>query len=100
MASLGGKRPGAGRPKGRPNKVGADVRAMAQQYGAEAVKRLYELMTTAESEQAQISAAKELLDRGYGKSTQPIAGDPDMPPVGVCMPTVIELVAPDEQGSD
>lgn len=93
-----GKKTG-GRKRGTPNKATADVRAMAKEYGAAAIERLADLMKNAESEQAQIAAAKELLDRGYGKSTQPIAGDPDMPPVGVCMPTVIELVAPDEQGS-
>jgi hypothetical protein len=94
-----GKKTG-GRKRGTPNKATADVRSMAKEYGAAAIERLADLMKNAESEQAQIAAAKELLDRGYGKSTQPIAGDPDMPPVGVCMPTVIELVAPDEQGSD
>lgn len=72
MAGLGGKRPGAGRPKGRPNKVTADVRALAQEYGAEAIEKLAKLMNEAESEQAQIAAAKELLDRGYGKSSQAV----------------------------
>lgn len=70
MAGTGGKRPGAGRPKGRPNKIAADVRALAQEYGADAIDKLAKLMNEAESEQAQIAAAKELLDRGYGRAPQ------------------------------
>src|SRR5262249_35116017 len=35
------------------------------------------LSTQAQSEQARVSVIEELLDRGYGKATQPIAGDKD-----------------------
>lgn len=66
----GGQRPGAGRKKGVQNKATADIKALAQQYGAQAIHTLFTLMQQADSAQAQIAAAKELLDRGYGKSVQ------------------------------
>jgi len=52
--------------------VGADLRTLAQTHGAEAISRLVDLMTHAESETARIAAARELLDRGYGKVTQAV----------------------------
>lgn len=68
MSEEGKKRPG--RPAGSLNKATADVRALAQQYTGEAIKELARLATQAESETARVAAIKELLDRGYGKSTQ------------------------------
>jgi hypothetical protein len=60
----------AGRPKGARNKVTAEIKSIAQKHGPAAIKKLATLMEKAESEQAQVAAAKELLDRGYGKATQ------------------------------
>lgn len=63
-----------GRAKGTPNKVTADVRALAQEYGAEAIKTLAEIMKdTAQPAAARVSAVKEILDRAYGKSPQPVS---------------------------
>ena len=61
----GGPRPGSGRKKGSPNKVTAEVRSLAQQYGEQAVRMLAEMMVNGESETARIAAAKEILDRVY-----------------------------------
>ncbi|HXA85755.1 MAG TPA: hypothetical protein VNZ47_11800 [Candidatus Dormibacteraeota bacterium] len=68
---------GQGRPKGAPNKATADVKALAQQYTAGAIRGLAALAGLlddgagkAESEQARVSAFKELLDRGHGKAMQ------------------------------
>lgn len=69
MAS-GGKREGAGRPPGALSKTTADIRSLAQSFGADAIARLAHLALNAENETAQISACKELLDRGFGKSVQ------------------------------
>lgn len=66
----GGKRPGAGRPAGAPNKITADIKALAQVHAETAIRELATILTTAENAQARIAAAKELLDRGYGKATQ------------------------------
>ncbi|WP_330728195.1 hypothetical protein [Burkholderia multivorans] len=68
--AAGGKRPGAGRPPGRPNKVTAEIKALAQKHCEAAIAELATILTTSESDQARIAAAKELLDRGYGKATQ------------------------------
>jgi hypothetical protein len=72
VSRRGGARPGAGRPKGSVNKATADVRALAGKYGPDAIKELARLATQAESEAARVSAIKELLDRGYGKSVQAV----------------------------
>jgi hypothetical protein len=72
----------AGRPKGLPktggrqkgslNRVTADVKALAQNHGGEAIAMLATILTTSENDSARIAAAKELLDRGYGKSMQAV----------------------------
>lgn len=64
-----------GRPKGAVNKATADIRLLAQKYGPDAVKELFRLATKATSEAARVAALRELLDRGYGKSPQPLVGD-------------------------
>lgn len=72
----GGSKPGerrGGRQKGTPNKVTADVRALAGQFGAAAITALSTIMVDkAQPAAARVSAAKEILDRAYGKSPQPI----------------------------
>ena len=70
----GGRRPGSGRKKGTPNKVTAEIKEIARQYGPEAIAELARLATKAESEAARVAAIKELLDRGYGRAVQPIQG--------------------------
>lgn len=71
----GGKRIGAGRKPGSINKVTRDIRALAQKHSDKAIKRLAYLAENAESEGAQVAAIKELLDRAYGKSKQPLEHD-------------------------
>lgn len=68
---LGGKRTGAGRPKGSVNKTTIEVRELARQHGAAAIQKLVALMSIGESEDVQLRAANSLLDRGYGKAAQP-----------------------------
>lgn len=94
----GGARNGAGRPRGARNKVTAEVKELAQEHGEEAITALAAIMKRSTNVMARIAAARELLDRAYGKATQPIAGDPDMPPV-MAIPTIIELVAPGDSES-
>ena len=67
------KTPGSGRKKGTPNKATADVKALAQVYGATAIETLAKLMTDKEApDSIRRAAAVDLLDRGYGKPTQAI----------------------------
>lgn len=68
-----GAKPGerrGGRKPGVPNKATAELKKLARQYTGEAIKELARLATKAESEQARVSAIKELFDRAYGKSVQ------------------------------
>lgn len=75
----GGAKPGerrGGRKKNTPNKVTADVRALAQEYGPDALAVLASIMNGEQQPAAaRVSAAKELLDRAYGKAPQPITAD-------------------------
>lgn len=71
----GGKRPGAGRPKGATNKATADVKAAAQQYTDEALKTLATIMKSGGSDPARVAACKEILDRGHGKAPQAVTGE-------------------------
>lgn len=66
-----GKKTG-GRIAGTPNKATREIKEIAQAYGAEAIEGLWKLAKGAESEQARVSAYKEVLDRGYGKPGQSI----------------------------
>ena len=61
---------GPGRPAGVPNKATTEIKAAVQLHGEKLVTELLRLATSAENEQARISAIKDLLDRGYGKATQ------------------------------
>jgi hypothetical protein len=72
MAAPKGTQPPGGSRKGRPNKATADVKALAQVYTAEAIRELARIASEGESEAARVAAIKELLDRGHGKSRQPV----------------------------
>ena len=54
------------------------------------------LIRSAKNEQTRVAAAKELLDRGYGKATQPLANDPENPLTP--LPDKIEIVIVDPKG--
>ena len=73
MAARGGKREGAGRKPGVPNKITADIKAIAQSFGEEAIKGLIEISRDIEAPHAaRVAAFREVLDRGYGKAKQGI----------------------------
>jgi len=89
MAARGGKREGAGRKPGAPNKTTADIRAIAQQWGPAAIETAAAMagivvkagIDRAESEQVRLSALSLVLDRAYGKSAQAITGEGGEGPV-------------------
>lgn len=67
----GGSKPGerrGGRKAGVPNKATQEIKALAQQYGPDAMAELARLAAEAEGESARVAAIKEILDRGYGKA--------------------------------
>lgn len=68
----GGKREGAGRPKGAVNKATADIKEAAQAYTEQALAVLVEVMQTGDSAAARVAAANSVLDRGYGKPKQSV----------------------------
>ncbi len=75
---------GKGRVKGVPNKVTADVRALAQQFGPDAILGLAIMaglaptaqhlpnVKLAETEPVRRGCMDDVLDRAYGKATQPL----------------------------
>ena len=69
----------SGNPGGRP-KVAGHIRDLAREYGPEAIEKLVDLMR---GEDARVSraAAADLLDRGYGKPSQPVGGADDLPAI-------------------
>lgn len=71
----GGKRPGAGRPKGAPNKATADIRAAASEYSADALAVLVQVATSSDSDAARVAAANSILDRAHGKPRQSVEVD-------------------------
>jgi hypothetical protein len=75
----------SGNPNGRP-KVVFEIRDLARQYGPAAIAKLAELSglapgTPAEAEATRVAAIKELLDRGYGRATQPLSSEDGTSPV-------------------
>ena len=70
--AAGGKREGAGRKKGVPNKANAEIKKAAQKHTAKAVEIISQLMLNGESEQVRLAAARELIDRGHGKAMQSV----------------------------
>ncbi|MDI3298260.1 MAG: hypothetical protein QJR08_03720 [Bacillota bacterium] len=72
----------SGNPGGMPKGV-AEVKALARQWAPRAIETLVDIMLHGQHERARIAAAEALLDRGFGKPTQPLAGDPEMPPLQI-----------------
>lgn len=71
-----GSKPGerrGGRQKGTANKATASIRDIARQYTDQAVEALVGVLTD-ESASARVAAAREILDRAYGKATTIMAG--------------------------
>jgi len=55
----GGKRPGSGRKPGTPNKITAEIKELAHQYGPDALQELFRLAKHAESEQRVLRRARK-----------------------------------------
>lgn len=64
----------SGNPGGRPKELN-EVRDMARRHTVAAINTLVRLMREADKDSVRCAAACALLDRGYGKATQPISGD-------------------------
>jgi hypothetical protein len=72
-------------------KAPTEIRSLARSHTETAIRVLAGIMQEENAPHAaRVSAAQALLDRGWGKPTQPIAGDEDAPPVRI---SKIELIA-------
>lgn len=67
MAAHGGKRPGAGRKRGKVSVAKRELSAMAKDHAEQALAVLVEIATQGEGEGSRVSAAVAILDRAYGK---------------------------------
>jgi hypothetical protein len=89
------KHAGPGRPAKTDEQKAAEIelKQLTQRYTTEAVDCLLRLMKEPKvPARVQLDAAREILDRGWGKAVQPIAG-PDGGPVGndICAPNVVTV---------
>lgn len=82
-------------------KTPTDIRSLARAHTETAIKTLAGIMEQPEAPAAaRVAAANSLLDRGWGKPSQPISGDEDNP-LRVAI-SRIELVPlkPNDNGSN
>src|SRR5262245_64052442 len=81
-----------GRSKGSRNKVGPNVRELAQMHTPAAISVLADVMNDDQAPSAaRVMAANALLDRGHGKAPQAITG-PEAPPVNVNLDIVRQRI--------
>ena len=66
-----------GRPKRTPEEL--DLVAACKAKTPAALIVIENIMKNGENERNKLAAATAIIDRAYGKPTQPIAGDPDRP---------------------
>lgn len=70
-----------GRPLGSPNKAAGAVKELARAYGPDGIRALGEIAgfgapgLRSDNDMTRIVAIRELLDRGYGKASQPLVGE-------------------------
>lgn len=99
----GGKRPGAGRPKGARSRATREQKAtlqeLARAHTETALKVLVQVAKESESDSARVAAANALLDRGYGRPSQALehSGKVDTGPGYVFR---IETVSSDDGQAD
>lgn len=76
---VGGKRAGAGRKPGVPNKVKRELAEQAREYTDEALKALVRVMRDVEAPAAAVvTAANSILDRSHGKPSQAMKIEGDL----------------------
>jgi hypothetical protein len=58
-------------------KTPTEIRSLARSHTEEAINCLVGVMRNSTNDSAKVAAAEKVLDRGWGKSLQVIAGDED-----------------------
>lgn len=91
----------SGNPGGRPKLIG-HVRELAQAQTEKSIHKLVEILDDKKAPRAaQVAAARELLDRGWGKPALPIGGTDELPPIrSVRELSEAELMAMAQQGGN
>jgi hypothetical protein len=80
----------SGNPSGRPKVIGY-IRDLAREHTEEAVDTLLDVMRNQDAPSAaRVAAAEAMLSRGWGKPTQPIAGDDAAPPITQIIRTIVD----------
>lgn len=78
----GGRRPGAGRPLGSPNRLTQPLKELASEYGQAALLTLAEIMMHGESETARIQASRGCITRARRENIKKVWGQgPSRDPV-------------------
>ena len=62
-----------------------DIRNLAREHATTAIQALVEIVERGRPDAARVSAASELLSRGYGRPMQPLVGDENAPPIGLAV---------------
>lgn len=78
-----------GNPGGRP-KMPTELKEAFQKLGPEALKTLTDVMRNSDQDAVRVKAAEVILDRGYGKASQPIEGDVGLQVVHVGLPSFVK----------
>ena len=78
-------------PDGKPKKrLPKDLSSLARSYTDLAIQTLAGVAQNSEQDAARVSAAGQLLDRGWGKPAQPITGKDGTEDIRVTIRTIIE----------
>jgi hypothetical protein len=72
----------SGNPGGVPKGL-AEVKELARVHTNRAIDALATIAENGKTAQARIAASVALLDRAWGRPTQPVSGDDDMPAIGL-----------------
>ena len=67
------------RIKGTLNKQPVAMKHLAQRYTEDALRQIVNIMTRSKVESNRLLAAQQILDRGFGKPSQAVVGDPEQP---------------------
>jgi len=74
----------------RKSAADLDVRSLARAYTDMSIQALAGVAKHGESEAARVSAAAQLLDRGWGKPAQPVTGKDGQEDIRVVIRTIME----------
>jgi hypothetical protein len=64
-------------------KTPTEIASLARAHTESAIRTLANIMSHSESDPARVTAANSLLDRGWGKPTQLMAGDENHAPLAI-----------------